>query len=175
MRFNIVNKELSEYERLDNRRRLENQFIGNFIPDFRELDIYDIADEIKIENDNVSKPFFLILLYNDMGCNICLDRDVSLMVDLFEENPVFIDFIGITHTYNISYIRRFRRINRVNFPLYQDKTNSLSEHLQLDFSPAFFLVCSTTRKIIYTYFPDPGSDDRSVEFFDLIRKFNENI
>jgi hypothetical protein len=127
-------------------------------------------DSIRLAN-LINRPV-LVLRYNELGCQTCVDALISalLKVDMLKDSNTLL----LTYYRDPSYLRQFKRINRLSMPIYNIKHTSLTpDTLNLP----YFFVLHKDLTVSNVYIPEEG-DTNSVNLYlkYIGKKFgNESI
>jgi thioredoxin-related protein len=109
--------------------------------------------------EDIPKKPKLVLIFSELGCNVCQDDETKFAVDFNErcnENFVY----AVVHANNMRYVRNYIRLNRVNFPVYFCQDDAFFNDNNITNTPMIFIVDDKDR-IIASHFPLPGHPEYS--------------
>jgi len=96
----------------------------------------------------------LLLVFNELGCNVCMDSETQFGVSIASEYGQ--DYVmAIVHATNQRYVRNYIRMNQVNFPIFFCEDESFQKQNNIKNTP-MILVLDKENKVIASHFPIPG-------------------
>ncbi len=96
----------------------------------------------------------LVIVFSELGCNVCMDSETTFAVSIakkFGGDAV----LAIVYSNEKRYVRRYIRVNRVNFPVYYCKDEALFHDNHITNTPMLFVIDESGR-IVAAHFPIPG-------------------
>lgn len=143
---------------------------GEKIP---ELELQTLAEK-KIElSEFIRNRKSVLIIYSEVSCNSCLDSLLSysrILASYAEDNY---SIVCTAYSKDLNYVRRFVRINNLNFPLLWDSDGSLIQKLNIHFTPAVLLLDRNGR-IINSFFSNPETRHLNSLFFQKATEFLKN-
>ena len=112
----------------------------------------------------------LLLIYSDVSCNPCVDSLITGCNQLAEKSKDKYKVVGISHSQNMNYLRRFARINETKFPFLLDETGSMMKMLYLRALPVVFML-DKNHVIVNSFFIDPNVKEINSTFFNAASVF----
>lgn len=107
----------------------------------------------------------LILRYSEMNCDVCVDSLISKL-------NLYMDSVGIenialfTTSQNKGYIRRFKKVNKIKFDIYD--IGLKLDSVLTDIGVPYFFVLSRNRRVNNMFVPQS-------EYIDLTDKYLHSI
>lgn len=154
--------EIGQMEALKECRAYEIFLNGTSInADASVLDIYGCKKNIsKIVTDNM-----LILRYSEMNCDVCVDSLISKL-DLYMDSVGIENIALFTTSQNKGYIRRFKKVNKIKFDIYD--IGLKLDSVLTDIGVPYFFVLSRNRRVNNMFVPQS-------EYIDLTDKYLHSI
>lgn len=138
---------------------------------FPNLEFRNLKDEPFSIKSKINNKKSLVFIYSQQDCDVCVDRLISDCNKLTRALQKPLNIIGIFHSNNLTYLRRFVAIKKnINFPIYWDSKNDAKEMLKLKSTPAV-LVLNEGSKIVNSLFPVYGVWEMNESFFDFVLNF----
>lgn len=103
---------------------------------------------------NLIKRPVLVLRYNELGCQTCVDK---LLAELLK-SETFNDSNTLLLTYypEPAYLRQFKRVNRLSMPIYNMKNTNLPPD---KLNQPYFFVLHKDLTVSNVYIPEDGDND----------------
>lgn len=93
----------------------------------------------------------LVLRYSDMSCDVCVDSIVNKL-NLYKDSIGSKNIILLASSQNMNYIRKFKKINRINFDVYI--LNKVLDSMFVDIGmPYLFIYSSGNERMNNTFIP----------------------
>ena len=116
-------------------------------------------DDISCEN---SKHPRLLLIFSELGCNVCQDDESKFGNDIVSEYGR--DYVmAVVQSESLRYAKNYIRLNQVNFPVYYCKEKTFFMDNEIHNTPMVFVIDKETR-VIAAHFPIPGHKEYSEPF-----------
>ncbi len=91
----------------------------------------------------------LVLRYSEMHCDVCIDSIVSKL-NVYKDSIGLDNIVLLTSSKNLSYIRKFRKINNIRFNVY--KIDEAAESILLDIDMPYLFIYSSANKRVNNMF-----------------------
>ena len=125
--------------------------------------------DVKLSN-YIKQEKCVLFVYSNIGCNSCTDSLIKFCNKLSENPSKNYQVIGVAYAYEIEYIRRFARINKLRFPFLFDKNKMVASSLNIELLPAI-LIINEKGEIISSFFPNNYNKELNSIFFNSVTKY----
>ena len=131
-----------------------------------DLYVTDIHGNRKMLKDIVNGNR-LILRYSELNCGVCVEEQIKTLNQYAKS--IGVDNILLLTTYQSEiYMRRFKKANRIKFPIYKlsRQGDSIFSDLGL---PYFFTLTTNDNRISNMYIPLEGNIEHTNKYLDKIK------
>lgn len=138
----------------------------NGIPYPPDLYVTDVQGNRKMIKDIVNGNR-LVLRYSELNCGVCVEEQIKALNQY--ANSIGVDNILLLTTYQSEiYMRRFKKANKIKFPIYQlsSQGDSIFKDLGL---PYFFTLTPNDNRISNMYIPLEDNPEHTNKYLDKIR------
>ncbi len=112
----------------------------------------------------------LILLYDKINCNACVDSLIMSVNHLSINNNGKSSILAVAYSASIEYLRRFARINKIEFPLYLDSSEYLMKRLNIKVLPTVILF-NASGEIVNSFAINTQNKDLNSLFFNSVTEY----
>lgn len=159
----VSDTKIGQLEALKECRTNEILLNGNEIS--KDLKVMNIQSCRKRLSDIISNNT-LVLRYSEMHCNVCIDSIVGKL-NLYRDSIGLQNIILLTNTENMSYVKKFKKINNIHFNIYSiDKVlNSVLVDIGM---PYMFIYSSNDERIRNVFVPQKENAQFTNEYLHSI-------
>ncbi len=122
------------------------------------------------KNNIVSKPWSIVVFFNDVDCNDCLGESVYFLKYLKKDFYEKVSVLGICYSKDLNYVSRMKKLNKIKFEILFDRKKHLFNQLAIDEGPVLIVVDNLSNKIIYAFRPMPYTKNLTEDFFNKIKR-----
>lgn len=135
-----------------------------------DLDLKDLRGEIIKLKNFIGNKKSLILVYTDVSCNACIDSLIENCNLLINKSKGKNTIIGIAYSKDLNYLRRFTRINKIQFSFLLDDSSKFVKSIPLKTLPVILMV-DENHLIINSYYINIKVKDINSTFFEAASVF----
>ncbi|KAF0147328.1 MAG: hypothetical protein FD143_3081 [Ignavibacteria bacterium] len=115
----------------------------------------------------------MIFVYTDISCNACTDSLIENCNLLVNKSKGKNTIIGIAYSKDLNYLRRFTRINKIQFPFLLDDSAKFIKNIPLKTLPVILMV-DENHLITNSYYINPQVKELNHAFFEAASIFLNN-
>ncbi len=110
----------------------------------------------------------LLLVFSDLSCNVCRDRETAFAKTLAAEAAVG-QVAAVVSASNRRYVASFARVSGANFPIYFDINSQFIRQNGIENQP-LLMVINKDNEVVAAEYPLPGQAEWSEPFHDTSRR-----
>jgi hypothetical protein len=133
--------------------------------------IYDEDENQLSLNQLIQDSPILVFKYSQLHCDVCIDEQISLLKgaeELINENKIIL----LTNYSSKNDLARFKRVNQLNFKVFNLKNSELTE---IDKSFPYYFILDKSFSLKKFFIPIKGDTLLTKDYYKSIKKlFNKN-
>lgn len=110
----------------------------------------------------------MVLVFSELSCNVCRDREVAFADELAAELPAG-QVVAIVSASRRRYVFSFARVSGAQLPIYYDGANRFVKENTINAQPMLLLLADDGTVVAADY-PIPGRPEWSEPFHDACRR-----
>lgn len=154
---------------MDFKEPFKNSFLtnGKLIQD---INLRDLRGKIVNLKNFLGNKRSLLIFYSEVSCNTCVDSLIegcNLLVNKSRDKNTI---LGIAYSKDINYLRRFTRINNIQFPFLFVDDAKVVKSIHLKTLPVILMI-DENHVIINSYYINPSIKELNSTFFEAASVF----